>query len=215
MDRWEPINGKKPEMDSIGVDVARGGKDQTVISRRHGAWYDELLAYPGSATPDGHMTAGLVLASRRDDAPIHVDVIGVGASPYDILKGQNQQVLGVNVSEKSLATDKSGRLRFANQRSELWWRMREALDPDANNGIAIPPDNKLRADLCAPTWRLQGAIVQVESREDIVKRIGRSPDYASALILAQIETPKMRTMFAATARAEYDPYRTIERDPYA
>jgi hypothetical protein len=84
----------------------------------------------------------------------------------------------------------SGRLRFFNQRSELWWRMREALDPTNNTGIALPPDRELLADLCAPTWKLTGAAIQVEDREGIVKRIGRSPDYGSAIILALIETPK-------------------------
>jgi hypothetical protein len=48
----------------------------------------------------------------------------------------------------------------------------------------------LLADLCAPTWKLTGAAIQVEDREGIVKRIGRSPDYGSAIILALIETPK-------------------------
>jgi hypothetical protein len=50
--RWrEPL--VKPEMDSMGVDVARGGKDQTTIARRHGNWFDKTLVYPGTATPDG------------------------------------------------------------------------------------------------------------------------------------------------------------------
>ena len=165
--------GKLPEMVSVGVDVARGGRDNTVIARRHeGMWFDVPLVYPGSQTPDGPTVAGLTIAATRDGAPQHVDVIGVGASPYDFLMGAHQQVTGVNVSEKSLGVDRSGRLRFKNLRSELWWTMREALDPALNTGIALPPDPRLLADLCAPTWALQGAIVYVESRDDIFKRIG-------------------------------------------
>lgn len=209
--RWVKPN-KLAEMESMGVDVARGGKDNTVIARRHtGMWFDEPLTYPGSATPTGHTTAGLVVAANRDKAPIHLDVIGVGASPYDILNAMDMQVLGVNVAEKALGTDKSGRLRFANLRSELWWRMREALDPEANNGIALPPDPRLLADLTAPKWELRGAVIQVESREEIIKRIGRSPDFASAYILALIDTPKVSHLRAITGanvaqRRAYDPY---------
>lgn len=206
--RWKPLD-VKPPMDSMGVDVARGGKDKTVISRRHGQWYDELVTLAGSATPDGHTTAGQVLTSRRNNAPIHIDVIGVGASPYDILAGQGQQVIGVNVAEGTNATDKSGRLKFQNQRSELWWRLREALDPEANTGIALPPDPRLLADLTAPRWQLKGYIIAVESREDIVKRIGRSPDFASAVILAQMDTPSLdalKGMRIKSAVREYDPY---------
>lgn len=207
MARWK-ARSPKPPMDSVGVDVARGGRDNTVIARRHEMWFDEPLAYPGTATPDGPTVAGLVIASARDMAVIHLDVIGVGSSPYDFLTSAKQQVIGVNVSEKAAGTDRSGRLRFFNQRSELWWRMREALDPANNTGIELPPDNRLRADLCAPTWELAGAVVKVEGREEIQKRIGRSPDWASAYVLALMDTPKQATVDLAMGRRvkEYDPY---------
>lgn len=206
--RWRRPE-KLSRMDSLGVDVARGGKDNTVIARRHGMWFDEPLVYPGSETPDGPKVMGLVMAAGRNRAPIHIDVIGVGSSPYDFLVEANQPVMGVNVSEKSLATDKSGRLTFVNQRAQLWWQFREALDPANNTGIALPPDPRLKADLCAPKWSIQGASLRVESRDDIVKRIGRSPDWASAYILALIDTPHVGdiTKSMNTARMEYDPYR--------
>ena len=197
-----------PEMDSMGVDVARGGKDNTIIARRHGMWFDELIVYPGNVTPDGPTTAAYCIAALRDNAPIHIDIIGVGSSPYDFLNQQGQQVIGVNVSEAAMGVDKSGRMRFRNLRSELWWRMREALDPNANNGIAIPPDPRILADLTAPTWQMVGSTVAVASREDIISRIGRSPDFGSALILALMGTPKRKVVFSRkgfTAK-DYDPY---------
>lgn len=195
-------------MDSLGVDVARGGRDSTIIARRHGMWFDEPLAYAGNQTPDGPSVAGLVIAAGRDQAPVHIDVIGVGSSPYDFLHQASQQVLGINVAESAMGTDRSGRLRFKNLRSELWWRMREALDPTNNTGIMLPPSKQLLVDLCAPTWQLAGSLIQVEGRDDIVKRIGRSPDYGSAYILALIDTPKRSQLPRAwqNARKEYDPY---------
>lgn len=208
MARWKRPDKLLP-MDSLGVDVARGGKDNTILARRHGMWFDEPLAYPGTATPDGPTIAGLVVSAIRDRAPIHIDVIGVGSSPYDFLNEMGQQVLGVNVAESALGLDKSGRLRFKNQRSELWWRMREALDPANNTGIALPPDQRLLADLCAPTWKLVGQTVAVASREEILDKIGRSPDYASAYCLALMDTPKrsiMQELGRYNKREEYDPY---------
>lgn len=206
-------------MDSLGVDVARGGKDKTAIARRHAMWFDVPLAYPGNQTPDGPAVAGLVIAAGRDQAPIHIDVIGVGASPYDFLMQARQQVIGINVSESSYKTDKSGRLTFFNQRSEGWWLMREALDPTNNTGICLPPSAELLADLCAPTWKLSSSQIRVEGREEIVKRIGRSPDLASAYILALQDTPKRAAMLLHVAgllngsqahgRKEYDPYENI------
>ena len=114
----------------------------------------------------------------------------------------------MNVAESAHGLDKSGRLRFKNLRSELWWRMREALDPASNTGISLPPDSALLADLCAPTWELSGSAIYVASREEIIDTIGRSPDYGSAYILALIDTPK-RSVIAVTGkkrRREYDPY---------
>lgn len=211
--RWQP-RSPRGEMMAMGVDVARGGQDNSVIASRHKTettkhWYDKLKVHPGSETPNGPRVAGLVIAERADAAPIFVDVIGVGASPYDVLNSMDLQVHGVNVSEKSTATDKSGRLRFMNQRSELWWKFRELLDPANDTGAAIPPDPALTQELCAPKWELSGSVIKVESREDIVKRTGRSPDRATAVILAQIDVPKIGMLQAARGQAavtEYDPF---------
>lgn len=205
--RWKRPD-KLADMDSMGVDVARGGRDSTIIARRHDMWFDAPLVYPGSATPDGPTVAGLTVAAKRNDAVIHIDVIGVGSAPYDFLNEAGQQVIGVNVSEAATSTDKSGRLRFRNQRSELWWKMREALDPANNTGVALPPDPRLLADLCAPTWELSGSTVQVASREQIMDKIGRSPDYGSAYVLALLDTPKLSVMRAIGGKkcGEYDPY---------
>jgi hypothetical protein len=214
--RWVD-RSPKGEMMSQGVDVARGGKDNTTIANRHanpdgskGWWVDRLKIFAGTETPDGPMVAGLVIASRRDEAPIHIDVIGVGSSPYDVLNGMQLQVLGVNVSEKSLRTDRSGRLRFFNQRSQMWWEMREALDPANDIGVALPPDKDLLIELCTPTWSLSGMVIKVASREEIYEKIKRSVDRAVAVILAMIETPKRKKLSGV-----HKPGQAREHDPYA
>ncbi len=210
--RWTP-RSPKGEMDSIGVDVARGGKDYTTIAKRHGNWYDKIDEVPGKETPSGQHVVGQVVAVRRNSCPIHIDVIGVGASPYDLMVQAEMQVIGVNVAEAATAHDKSGRLKFQNMRSQLWWQLREAFDPENDTGIAIPPETVnpgLLADLAAPKWSMQGMKVCVESRDEIVKRIGRSPDKASALILAQLDTPNLAKIKKTkqadrTAVMDYDP----------
>lgn len=206
--RWKALL-PKPRMDGMGVDVARGGKDNTVISRRHGEWYDELLAYPATATPDGPTVAGLTIAAMRDAAPIHIDAIGVGASPFDFLNQARQQVIGVIASEASRSTDKSGRLTFKNYRSQLVWQFRELLDPANNHNVALPPDRRLLVDLCAFTWELKGREIYVASREEIIAKIGRSPDYATAVILASIPTPRVKDLPGHDVRpdAPHDPYK--------
>lgn len=208
--RWQRPETLKT-MESVGVDVAMGGRDQTVIFRRHeGLWFDEPIVKPGRECIDGPTIAGFVIGILRDRAVIHVDLFGVGAQPYAHLMSQGLHVIGVNVGDPAGGTDQSGRLRFKNLRSQLWWHMREALDPTANNGIALPPDRRLLADLTAPRFRLVGQLLQVEGREDIIKRLGRSPDFGSSIILAMIDTPK-RHLVEATAkrRRQYDPFATM------
>lgn len=205
--RWT-MPDKLQVMNSMGVDVARGGADKTVIARRHGMWFDRPIAYPGKDTPDGPETAGLVIAAKRDAAPIHIDVIGVGSSPFDFLRTMGQQVIGVNVSEAPFGLDKTGQLKFLNRRTELWWRFREALDPANNTGIALPPDKELLRELTAACWKAQGKTIQVESRDDIIAKIGKSPDYASAYLLALMDTPVIAQVLGALNKQEkdYDPY---------
>jgi hypothetical protein len=214
--RWKP-KAPKGEMVQMGVDVARGGDDSTTVATRHldpqaghDQWYDEIKSVQGADTDDGDKAASHVLIKRRDDAPINIDVIGVGASAYDSLKRAEAQVMGVNVAIPARrANDKSGSLTFFNLRSDLWWGFRELLDPTNDTGIALPPDPKLLAELCAPRFTLSGKAIKVESREDIVKRLGYSPDRATAVILASIDQPKVAAMRAARSQRDvldYDPY---------
>ena len=209
MERWEKP-AVKPAMDSMGVDVAMRGKDKTVIARRHGMWFDEPIAYDGHDCPDGATIAGYITSALRNKAVIHIDLFGVGAQPYGHLMALGLQTVGCDVGEPAHGLAEDGRMQFFNWRSELWWRMREALDPNSNSGIALPPDKQLLHDLCTPKWRLSGQKIRVQGRDEIMDKLGKSPDYASAYILGLIDTPKVSALRAQGAQArkgpEYDPY---------
>lgn len=187
MDRWSARNDKLT-MSSMGVDVARGGRDETIISRRHGSWFDDLICKAGASTPDGPTVATETIVYRRDQAPVHIDVVGWGSSPYDFLNTNGVHAVPVNGASKSHLKTKDGRLSFANKRAEIWWKMREALDPNSRDPIALPDDTALRADLCAPKWKLTGTGILIESKEDLIKRLGRSPDRGDAVCLANMTT---------------------------
>lgn len=200
-DRQADIRAKgKGPMDSVGVDAARGGNmgshmgavgnDEMVISRRHGTWFDELKAYKGVSIDDGAKAAGLVIAELRDNAPVHIDVVGIGTSPYDFLRQNNTHTIPINGAAASVGVDASGLLRFSNFRAEYHWRLREALDPLNPNPIALPPDEQMAVDLAAPRWWLTKTGIKIEDKDDIKKRLGRSPDRGEAVMFANITTPK-------------------------
>ncbi|MFA5158672.1 MAG: terminase family protein [Patescibacteria group bacterium] len=194
MARWTP-NGKQGEMTSAGVDVARGGSDQTVVSTRYGRWYSELKRWPGKETPNGSITAGIVVSCVKDAAPIHVDALGVGGETIGHLESNGMQVepiVGYDTKSCVAQTDKAtGRLTFRNLRAMIHWRFRESLDPETGDNIALPPDPKLKSDLCAPLWQMKPGGIQIEEKSEIKKRIGRSPDDGDAVIYCSINTPKL------------------------
>jgi hypothetical protein len=186
MARWTE---KPSESDAIkplviGGDIARGGDDKTVNAPRRGNWFDRLHKHSGRSTPDGQSVVGLWSVLLANGGTVNADVIGIGASAYDIARGRGLNVRPVNFSEKSDATDKSGTLSFINMRAECYWRFREALDPASGSNIALPPDSELEADLCTPRWIPQSNGIKIESKEDIKKRLGRSPDCADAVVLS-------------------------------
>jgi hypothetical protein len=183
-DRWKP-DGRKHPMTSMGCDVARGGPDESSIAKRHGNWVDDLIVKPGSETPDGPSLTALIIINRRDSATVAIDMGGGwGGSPLDHLVGNEIKAKGINPSEGSNARS-SGQWRaeFANKRAEMWWKLREALDPDGEDPLALPRDQKLFADLIAPRWKLVGTRIQIELKTEIRKRIGRSPDRGDAVAL--------------------------------
>jgi len=203
--RWQSRNAKG-DMDAMGVDVSRGGRDETVIARRHGEWFDELQTLPGVLAQDGPTVAAHVLSLRRDAAPIHIDVVGWGASPYDFLRSNNIQAVAINGAARSNGVAREGGLRFANLRAEMWWRMREALSPAHPHPVALPPDRQLLADLCAPRWQLRSGGILIESKDDIIARLGRSPDRGDAVCMANLETAKATAdSHPAFANASFDP----------
>jgi len=62
--------------------------------------------------------------------------------------------------------------------------LREALDPVTGDNVQLPPDRRLAAQLAAPTWKLRGDQILIESKDDIRARLGSSIDDADAVVLA-------------------------------
>jgi len=184
MERWSE-DGRRGDMTAMGVDVARGGPDKTVLACRHGYWWDKLLECPGTSTPNGHQVAGQVFMHLRDSALVCIDSIGVGAAPFDILQARGVDIVAVDSSRvhKSHFRRVEPTMRFLNLRAALWWLLRKVLNPDNNLLPSLPPDRMLRAELIATMWDIgMNGSWKVMSKADIKEDLGRSPDRADAVV---------------------------------
>ena len=159
----------------VGVDVARFGGDRSCIFTRRGR---DCTIY---APQLFHHLDTMQLAARvaehaakiRPDA-IFVDGGGVGGGVVDRLNQLNVPVTEINFGAR--ATDRG----MANMRSQMWYRMREALKA----GVALPDNDDLRADLTGVEYGFNSAQqVVLERKEDMKKRGLASPDMADALAL--------------------------------
>ena len=108
----------------------------------------------------------------------------MGAGPVDRLRE-----LGWDVNEENFGaaprTD-DGETEYLNRRTELWWALRDWIVSEA--ALADCPSRtkqELRQDLPALeyTYRSDGRRA-LEPKEDLKKRIGRSPNHGDAFALA-------------------------------
>ena len=209
--RWKKRDAKGA-MTAIGFDPARGGIDKSCVARRHGTWFDELVSAPGAVTKDGPSAAGFVVPLVRDGACICVDGIGIGSSALDFLVGLNLNVLPIIGSEASANITVAGNLRFRNRRAEMYWRLREALDPTSKHPIALPPDPELLADLAAVRYKVvtmgKVAAIQMREKDEIREALGRSPDKGDSVAMTFVDgIPESNTTAQAYVEAEAPDWR--------
>lgn len=200
---WEDAGGNTFQFTALGVDVGGGkARDNTSFAYRRENVLSEIKK---NNNEDTMQTAGRVagvLKKHRGRAV--VDVIGIGAGVVARLKEQKLNVIPFNASERSTAKDRSEELGFVNKRSAAWWNLREMLDPANNEDIALPPDDLLTGDLTAPHWRvMSGGKIQIESKDDIKKRIGRSTDDGDAVVMAFYREPEVKDRYTEEDSQSY------------
>lgn len=198
--------GRPGKLTDLGVDPSGGG-DKFIQAPRYRCpgWdvIDTLQALPKPADPTDTMvqTGYVVVAlNANPTARAVVDGIGIGAG---IAHRTREQGFTVDIFIASGGTDKrdrSGDIGFVNRRAAGWWNLREMLDPAYDAILALPPDDELTGDLTAPHYTMKsGGKYQIESKEDIRKRINRSTDRGDTAMQACClpESPPPRPYAAA------------------
>ena len=159
----------------ISCDVATFGDDETVIYAWEGRRIVDERIY---GKKDTMITAGecVVMRKKHDATLIAVDSIGEGRGVVDRLNELKEPVMEIKGSEKATQGN------YKNMRAQIWW---EAGQIFKNREISIPDDEYLRGDLSSPRYKIvsSSGTIQIEGKDEIKRRLGRSPDRADALVM--------------------------------
>lgn len=196
----------------LGLDPARGGGDDAILVPRRGLRVGMACPIPVDAsntvTPPGHQVGLAVIryvAQHRRGAEVprvKVDAIGIGSSVVDFLWAHVQackaegkpvpfEVVAVVSSQAAseyiqVRPGASAKDEFENLRTQLGFGVTEFL----HKGGALPEDGKLQAELVAAKYAFTGRGKRImEAKDEIKKRLRRSPDRADAASLAIYEPP--------------------------
>lgn len=185
----------------IGVDVARFGSDETVITVRQGRKVLETRTFRGLNNIQVGSRAAEVHKAHGSAGTIMVDEAGLGAGVVDYLVTMGYPCIGVQAGAKA-QEDK----RFYNKRAECWYRMKEWFDGE----VDIPKGDSVLADQCSALeyeYDLKERI-KLERKEDLKDRLPAlgSPDRADALSLtfAELTMPGMVNDSFEPEGEEYD-----------
>jgi hypothetical protein len=193
----------------IGVDVARYGQNESVIWFRKGRDARSIppIRLRNASTVE---VAGKVMEvyNRYRVDGVFIDGGGVGGGVVDNCRAMHLSVFDIQFGSKAegigWATGNEGE-KYANKRAEMWGSMRSWLTTGS-----IPNDADLKAQLVGPlyTYTLKNEI-QLEKKEDMMKRGLESPDLADALALtfAMPIAAVMRDMPGKPlVQSEYNPF---------
>ena len=194
----------------IGLDVARHGGDKIAWAIRQDVDVVHVETWDGTDDLTKVIDHTAALCAQWSAKRVVVDATGMGWGVVDGLTRKQIDVLGVNFGAK--ATDER---RFANRRAELWWTLREWLRLGRG---ALPLDDSLLRDLLAPTYKFgkTGERFELEGKDEMRKRLGRSPDLgdAVALCLVGYESASARP-FEVTGRPAWRHEAVRRGDKYA
>ncbi len=163
----------------MSCDPARFGDDYTVFFVRKGSKIIDRQCVKGMDTTQVTKIGKDLFDLYQPDAYL-IDVIGVGAGVVDqsraLLGSKKGRVIEVNVGEKAYDEEK-----YVNKKAEMFWHLRTRID-----SISIPFDTPLLDEelpVIKYMWDAGDTRIKIEKKEEVKRRLGRSPNDADSLAL--------------------------------
>lgn len=172
---------------SLGVDVARYGGDRSVIARKQGNAIVDVEVFVGRTVDQvADLAQARILELSVEPKLVGVDSVGLGAGVVDILVSRGLNVTEVKSGGRAEDFEVSA-FDFKNLRSQMWHYFRELLRRKDISLARVPQRyrQELLEDLTSPKyWINADRVLEVEGKDKIRKRLGRSTDVGDAVIYA-------------------------------
>jgi hypothetical protein len=134
------------------------------------------------------------------------DTVGWAHGAVDVMRAAGHSPFAVQFDKPSANP------RYVNMRAQMWMEMSDWI----KGGGCLPNIPQLVGELTAPTYFFNSGKFQIESKDQIKKRLGKSPDLADALALtfSLPDAPggmheRLGEMKKKRRDLDYDPYAKI------
>jgi hypothetical protein len=189
---WKHIHSanKKIESDNslitLGVDVGRYGPDKSVLTILRGPNIERIDEYAKTDTVE---VANRVMQVMEEFKilPQHVgiDSVGVGAGVVDILINKGIMIVPLNGGSSPIELFSTMYFDFLNLRAQMSWKVRTDILGHNLGNLGNTDKLNLLGDIGAIWYKIKGSrTIQIEDKDEIKKRIGRSPDNFDSLMYA-------------------------------
>jgi len=183
--RFADVGSHNPNVDKeIGVDIGRT-MAKSIACVRCGnkiiEWSERGLRGTTTDVPEiAEWVIALILA--YEPSAVKIDSIGIGAGVYDIVKRLYPKITFPVIG--NIPPEESKKSRYVNLRAQGYWELREVLP----NLYTDKMSQMFLDELSDLRYKLKGDKILIESKEEIMKRIGRSPDYVDATVYAFLDS---------------------------
>lgn len=179
-------NGKpfpRTPVKSLGVDVGRFGPDSTVLEYMEDFNHVDCLKIDKTDMVEvADVTKKWILEKNIPHDRVFMDTVGMGGGPYDILKKAGFHIQEFIAGAKAIEQYTEGGFKFKDMNTQAAWNMKLGLESGKGGNIS---DEELRQDLGAYAYEVAGdKQIRMLSKDEIKKRIHRSPDWGDAYKMA-------------------------------
>lgn len=184
---------ENPEGERVaGIDVGGGGTDATVCRLAIGNHVTDVELVCRKSEPEEIAEDCIAWVMTNQVTYVQVDEIGVGRGLIGDMRrefkriGYQCAVRGVNVAKKA-SNRRPSEYECRIIRDELWWEFRlRCQNQEITLDWAIADEAELLRELTEPRWFEQNGLIVIEPKDEIRRRLLRSPDRADAILLAAV-----------------------------